>query len=605
MQISDEPGKALKCRSKRALFAGIGLFITIYLLGIVMVPSTALCFCKDIVVSFVEPISNEQILPDSRPKAALNGQVLSLSACPGEFKPASFVLRPSQRIENLSVEVSNLRNISEVIPASNVSVRVVKVWFQGAGAWDSKFLDRTKPPALVPELLLKDDSLIQVDHSKRRNFIKLTFSNDTRYVDISNPKVQKKRIIYTNKEFPVKDTSNLLPLDLEKDEARQFWISIRVPADCPAGTYEGSIDLKTTSGSLCDIPLAVRVLPFKLEAPRLIYSLYYRGKLWFGPGTVSSEYKNRVQLKAELLNMMDHGIRNPTVYQLNRNSQSPPKMPQKKRYKLFKEYLAIRQEVGMTDQPLYLAKVIGTAKNEAALRRLSAEVKQLVRIVRPFGVTALYLYGEDEARDKELLAQRWAWQTTHAAGAKVFASGYRGDYKAMGALTDLLVLHGSPSLQDARNVHRFGNKIFCYHNPQSGPENPLTFRRNYGIDLWRAEYDGAMIYAYQHAGGGGSIWNDFDSVPTRDHNLTYPTTDGVIDTLAWEGLREAVDDVRYITTLEKLIKSAKSSRDAETKYRANLAQLFLAKLRTNNQADPSIIRRTVIKYIVDLQGANG
>lgn len=40
----------------------------------------------------------------------------------------------------------------------------------------------------------------------------------------------------------------------------------------------------------------------------------------------------------------------------------------------------------------------------------------------------------------------------------------------------------------------------------------------------------------------------------RDHNLTYPTADGVIDTLAWEGFREAVDDVRYLTTLENLLK---------------------------------------------------
>ena len=56
-----------------------------------------------------------------------------------------------------------------------------------------------------------------------------------------------------------------------------------------------------------------------------------------------------------------------------------------------------------------------------------------------------------------------------------------------------------------------------------------------------------MNYAYQHA--FGHIWNDFDSTKFRDHVFAYPTTDGVIDTIQWEGFREAVDDIRYLTIL--------------------------------------------------------
>ena len=63
--------------------------------------------------------------------------------------------------------------------------------------------------------------------------------------------------------------------------------------------------------------------------------------------------------------------------------------------------------------------------------------------------------------------------------------------------------------------------------------------------MWNAGYDGAMNFAYQHA-YGPSIWNDFDSASThyRDHVFAYPTTDGVIDTIEWEGWREGVDDTR-------------------------------------------------------------
>ena len=60
-----------------------------------------------------------------------------------------------------------------------------------------------------------------------------------------------------------------------------------------------------------------------------------------------------------------------------------------------------------------------------------------------------------------------------------------------------------------------------------------------------------MNYAYQHA--ADDIWNDFDHDRYRDHVFAYPTSDGVIDTVQWEGFREAVDDVRYADKLAELI----------------------------------------------------
>jgi hypothetical protein len=87
-----------------------------------------------------------------------------------------------------------------------------------------------------------------------------------------------------------------------------------------------------------------------------------------------------------------------------------------------------------------------------------------------------------------------------------------------------------------------------------GVEDPVIYRRNFGLVLWRSGYDGAMDYAYQHA--FHSIWNDFDDTDYRDHVFAYPTVDGVVGTVQWEGFREAVDDVRYVTTLERAIAGA-------------------------------------------------
>jgi len=132
-----------------------------------------------------------------------------------------------------------------------------------------------------------------------------------------------------------------------------------------------------------------------------------------------------------------------------------------------------------------------------------------------------------------------------------------------------------------------GHKIFSYANPQVGEEEPETFRRNFGLVLWKAGYDGAMDYAYQH--GFGHIWNDFDYEGRRDASFTYPTVNGIVGTIQWEGFREAVDDVRYITTLEQAIEAA---RDIE---QARQAQQWLDDLDPSGDLDQ--IRQRAVWWI--------
>lgn len=80
-------------------------------------------------------------------------------------------------------------------------------------------------------------------------------------------------------------------------------------------------------------------------------------------------------------------------------------------------------------------------------------------------------------------------------------------------------------------------------------ENFSVYRRNYGYSLYNAGFDGAFPWAYQ--GAFGKMWTDNDD-SVRDHMATYPTSTGVIDTIQWEGMREAVDDTRYAATLTTL-----------------------------------------------------
>ena len=91
---------------------------------------------------------------------------------------------------------------------------------------------------------------------------------------------------------------------------------------------------------------------------------------------------------------------------------------------------------------------------------------------------------------------------------------------------------------------------------------------------------------------------------SRDHAFTYPTSDGVIDTIAWQGFRAGVDDVRYVTTLENLIAEQKSSAYGVRARTLRAAERYLQHLKVENTNDLDVVRQTVIDYIVRLLPAN-
>ena len=117
----------------------------------------------------------------------------------------------------------------------------------------------------------------------------------------------------------------------------------------------------------------------------------------------------------------------------------------------------------------------------------------------------------------------------------------------------------------------------------AGLDDPSLIRRNFGLLLYTANYDGPCDYIWYEA--YGNPWNDFDNLHYRDCNFVYPTVDGVIDTLSWEGHREAFDDVRYATTLRLAIANALEGGNARMQARAREAQEYLRSLDVRRNLD--------------------
>ncbi len=549
------------------------------------------------------PVSSEMILPHTARLAGHLGGPVDLGACRGEYEPASIVVWAPEAIPQLTVSATDLTGPDGAIPASAVDIKWVKCWFQGGNAPYGIGIERTRK-ALIPELLLNDDTLVRVDLQARHNELRLSFPAGARYVGIDDPTEVRWGLREAVQEYPVQDSPHLVPLDLPAEFNKQVWVTVHVPAQARPGRYAGHLRLASGGRDLGTVELIVRVLPFDLAAPKTHYdlsqdytgSLYYWGELdAAGEGTIGYKYKREPQLCAELAYMFEHGIVAPAMI------WSPTWVYGKPDF--FRRHLELMRAQGMAGRPLYMADsgLIGSPTSPEALAQLKRNVEQTIRIAREAGFTDVYFYGIDEAQGDVLNSQRKAWEAVHAAGGKVLVSGYQGHLAAVGDILDLLNWAGRSDLAQPAQWHQRGHKIWNYANPQTPVEDPLVYRRNYGLLLWGLDFDGACTYCFMDS--EGRPWNDFDGHAYRDHIVAYPTVDGVVATLALQGFREGIDDVRYATTLRLAIDRALKGDDAGARRRATEARAWLDGLRSRAQdMDLDEVRERLVQELVRLQG---
>lgn len=552
----------------------------------------------------LNPISDVMVLPSYVIKKPDSESRYMIRATAGEYVPVGVVVRSSLQVAGFHLRSTAIRDGSgRYLDSSSVDIRVVRPWYQAPGAWTSEKNSHQGASVLVPELLVYDWNILRVDNISRKNFLRLGSPGDERYVDVSSARVTREPVMPSVDEYPIHDAISLVPIDLPANYSVEYLLTIKTPENAEPGAYMARVSaLSEDSVLIGSLLIEIEILPFKLVESKVEYSIYYRGKLAYGLGTVSSEYKNPQQLRAELTDIKEHGIANPSVYQ--RLHPKGPHEPRNEResISLLDKYLSIRREVGFLSPDLFfLGRVTDSPSGGVALGKLTSDVHRMGQLAGRLGYEKVYYYGIDEAAESRLLSQKVAWEAVNGAGGRVFAAGGGELVRQMGEVLDMAVLHGPPRRSDLEAARRLSNslRLYVYGNPQTGPENPVIFRFNYGIGLWRSGYDGAMAYAYQHS--MGNIWNDFDHPIYRDHALTYPTATGVIGTIAWEGFREGVTDVRYLQTLEAYVLRCPEVPSAHS------AITYLDDLRASagDSSDPQLIREQVIMLIVALVGECG
>lgn len=477
------------------------------------------------------PTKQYQIVETTFPLPVAEGYSYSTSAATGKFQPVSFVLRASEALGGIQIQASPLLGPA-TIPASNVDIRLVKTWYQASSGNCSCDVGKY----LIPEILLKDDGLVKTDRLAQKSYLRATVGGEERYLDITT----------VDSTVPigatVRDAAILQRFAMAAQTNKQVWATIYVPEGTPAGNYAGSFTIAVPGKPATTLSYGLRVLPFALAPSLVEQAIYYRAQLQDSCPTLTPECRTPAQMAAEFANLRDHGVRYPTFYERSVAGRLGAR-------------LVLMENAGLPKDKIFQ---LGDSLSEQGVgnpAELSALVKRWNGVAASRSWGEVYSYGIDEATGPAFDSQLAAFDTIHAQGGKTINAIPNGATALRSGVNkvDIAVLYGYGTRSNlVALVQQGGGKVYRYGGPFSDMENPEYVRKHFGFGLLYQGYDGAMNYAYQHVGQHrGDIWNDFKANPAgeRNHAWTYPTSDGVIDTLQWEGYREAVDDIRYASTL--------------------------------------------------------
>ncbi len=543
--------------------------------------------------------------PDTPPSDGRLSTHLRMVAAKGEFEPVSFVIAPRRDVAKLVLKASKLAGPGNDIPADHVDIKVVKCWYQAGTAWYSYFGDSNRRE-LVPELLLNDETLVRVDTEKKENHLRV----GDEYVWISYPK-DKATKAFNYLTEPVADSPTLQPIRLKKGEHKQIWVTVKVPPACAAGVYRGKIVLTADGEDVGAMELAVRVLPFELPRPRTYcdLDLPYLVTVY---GTGVYEICNRLGIDREVAdrhqqaiyqNLLEHN-----VYNCRADLKLAHQKDRAQAIANLRHELQMMKAAGFDMKPL-LSRGWAYPAGEKDIDEYKSRIDDLVdTLVSEVGHRDIYITSWDEAGVDRIKIMRERAAYTTAKGIKLWVTTRPGHhFDLAGYCIDYANHGGWPKRENVATWHALGAKVASYAGPHTGPENPDVFRRMEGLARYKAYYDGSFNYKYfsglhptLYEKYKQNTWNEFMGGAFRSFNLVYPTSKGMIDTIAWEGFREGIDDVRYATKLKQDAARAIACGEVEAVYTAKKALMWL-ELLDGRTADLNATRMEMIEHILKIQ----
>lgn len=515
---------------------------------------------------FYQSYDFEPIYEGSVPDSASDVAEIVVDVAQNQHQTAFFnIYAGASDLTSVETSVSNLTNSTHVIDQTKIKIRTVKNWWQ---AGSSVFKEVV--PAYTPELLLYND----------------TVNPQCTGVDANS------KPTCTGGLFPSDPSSTSTLTKAKAHTSRQFALTLDIPIDTVPGEYTGTITTMTNLGYKT-LPIKVRVHDFALPNVDKIVALYNHNM--FDVSTSNSYYLSESMYQQQLQGMKKHGV-NGLVY----NGSSV-------------KYPNYAEAAGLTKFGAYM--LWGVLPQTTAVSNLSN------KNFEP------YIYGEDEPTNKKAgtdrskipeqlerakqihdvngkvvtaIVKKWADILTDSSQFP-YTDELSVTYTFEEGKLDLPNLNvEDASLTAGAETNAYfsglldGTVTKAAHQEvyywQMDREDPRINRYYTGYHLWLTGLDGVLPYVFQRL--TNDPFNDFDKASSdgeRDLNVIYPSLEGGIDTIEWEGFRAGVDDYRMLQLWHTLHAAIELQPGNDASARQATLDTLLTKYR-NRQAFKDVTR---------------
>jgi len=504
-------------------------------------------------------ISPEIRTPDKFPSNPSYTDTLKSVSAKDEYSSVTFFIYPYRDLKDIEFELSDLKSDNGgVIPVSEMEMFFVQCWYQAG--WNSYFNGTGN---YVPGLLLRDPTLLKIDKRNKRNLLRIDYGGKPEYFNITHWGSVLKSPEFKWMFEPVCDADKLLPCPGEFGQNRQFWIDIHVPKTAKAGTYTGKVQAKVAGKNVGYFTISMKVLPFVLPLPKTQFdhqepfsqNIANSRQLGACVKDLKSRKAGEEMARKHMINLMKHGIVAQAIgfsYNADEFEWTVNEMR-----KLGLPVLWVDGDITKDSFTTPGEKVdLNKCDLKADIVRMDKQTAYVLQEVKRLGIDPknVYFYGIDEAQDAGTLRMQAAYRDqVFRKGMRTCSTGWEDNFLNLPAYE---TYHTTAAFVDRKNAerwHAIGNQITAYCAPFIGPDNPDLMRGTHGLKPFRCNYNGWWELAYcadkYHA------WNDLYGYDTtyRTFRVTIATYKGpTINTVAFCGLRDGQNDVRYATVMYQL-----------------------------------------------------
>lgn len=512
----------------------------------------------------VQTASSQMRSPEKFPEDPQYTGCVRVAAAIGEYEPASFLVYGYKTLPLFSISISDFENEKgDVLPGTIVDQKLVA--YVPRNGWNAIYYSNVTQK--VPDLLVNSEDTVRYN-----------FADDL--------------ILPAGSKMPQADAATIQPVTVVPNTAKHYWFTIKVPQDAKSGLYEATATVKSAGSVIGKFPIQLRVYPFTLPAAKTNYD-QSRDYLAIVVGeTTNLKTVGAKRHKADLQNALAHNINCPVIQAAGAND--------------LEKDLAIRKELGMDLKNSIIALypdngTLMTAPDKVYSLPVGTDpyanaVSALATFKAAAGHTDLFFYGANASLLGSDEAAAKVWFDIVKKGAKVVTTG---NSEAAYTLPVMDLLHArayNPSYLEAEKWHNMRGRLIS-SGKQLVVFNPDIMRRYFGVTLYRENYDGFFLASFA---GNPDVWTRNRTGIYHRQNLSYPTASGVpINTIAYEALREGIDDIRYITLLRMLVDEAFKSGNYDAIYAAKKAVSVFEQLSTGRM-NLDLMRMEVADRIIHI-----